>query len=34
VLAGRNHFDAVLEWAEPTGGVFKANLALMGLGGR
>ena len=34
VLAGRNHFDAVLEWAEPGSSVFKANLALMGVGGR
>ena len=34
VLSGRNHFDAVLEWAEPGSSVFKANLALMGVGGR
>lgn len=26
-LKGRNHFDAVLEWADPASSLFKANLA-------
>ena len=30
-LAGRNHFDAVLEWADPKSELFRASLALMGL---
>ncbi|WP_421953729.1 alpha/beta hydrolase [Polaromonas sp.] len=30
-LAGRHHFDAVLEWAEPASALFKAQCALMGL---
>ena len=30
-LAGRNHFDAVLEWADPKSGLFRASLAMMGL---
>ena len=28
-LAKRNHFDAVLEWAEPAGALFRANLAMI-----
>ncbi len=28
-LAERNHFDAVLEWAEPASALFKANLAMI-----
>ena len=28
-LANRNHFDAVLEWAEPAGALFRANLAMI-----
>lgn len=31
-LKGRNHFDAVLEWAEPESGLFRATRAMMGLG--
>ena len=30
-LAGRNHFDAVLEWADPRSALFRATLATMGL---
>ena len=30
-LAGRNHFDAVLEWADPQSALFRANLEMMGL---
>ncbi|MCZ8254743.1 MAG: alpha/beta hydrolase [Polaromonas sp.] len=30
--AGRHHFDTVLEWADPESALFKAQLALMGLG--
>jgi hypothetical protein len=30
--AGRHHFDTVLEWADPASALFKAQLALMGLG--
>ena len=30
-LAGRHHFDAVLEWADPTSAVFRAQCALLGL---
>ena len=30
-LAGRNHFDAVLEWADPASALYLANLAMMGL---
>ena len=30
-LAGRNHFDAVLEWADPASALFRANLEMMGL---
>lgn len=32
-LAGRNHFDAVLEWADPASALFRATLAMMELGG-
>ena len=28
-LAGRNHFDAVLEWADPASPLLRANLAMM-----
>ena len=28
-LANRNHFDAVLEWAEPDSALFRANLAMI-----
>ncbi|OFZ88799.1 MAG: hypothetical protein A2V78_09510 [Betaproteobacteria bacterium RBG_16_64_18] len=31
-LAGRNHFDAVLEWADPASALFRATLAMMELG--
>lgn len=31
-LAGRNHFDAVLEWADPESALFRASLQMMGLG--
>jgi arylformamidase len=31
-LAGRNHFDAVLEWADPKSALFRATLEMMGLG--
>lgn len=31
-LAGRNHFDVPLEWADPAGALFRANLEMMGLG--
>ena len=30
-LAGRHHFDAVLEWADPTSALFRAQCALLGL---
>lgn len=30
-LKDRNHYDAVLEWADPASAVFRANCALMGL---
>ena len=30
-LTGRNHFDAVLEWADPASALFRANLEMMGL---
>lgn len=30
-LKGRNHFDAVLEWADPESALFRANRAMMGL---
>ena len=30
-LAGRHHFDAVLEWADPSSAMFRAQRALMGL---
>lgn len=30
-LAGRNHFDAVLEWADPASALLHANLAAIGL---
>lgn len=30
-LAGRHHFDAVLDWADPASALFKAQCALMGL---
>ena len=30
-LKHRNHFDAVLEWADPESGLFRANRAMMGL---
>ena len=30
-LAGRNHFDAVLEWADPQSALFRASLQMMGL---
>ena len=30
-LAGRHHFDAVLEWADPASALFRAQRALMGL---
>lgn len=30
-LAGRHHFDAVLEWADPSSALFRAQRALMGL---
>jgi arylformamidase len=30
-LAGRHHFDAVLEWADPASDLFRAQCALMGL---
>jgi arylformamidase len=29
--AGRHHFDAVLEWADPASALFKAQIALMDL---
>ena len=28
-LAGRNHFDAVLEWADPASPLLRANLAML-----
>jgi arylformamidase len=30
-LAGRNHFDAVLEWCDPSSALFAASLRRMGL---
>ena len=30
-LAGRHHFDSVLEWADPQSALFRATLAMMGL---
>jgi arylformamidase len=30
-LAGRHHFDAVLEWADPASALFRAQRELMGL---
>jgi len=30
-LKHRNHFDAVLEWADPKSALFRANRAMMGL---
>ena len=30
-LKHRNHFDAVLEWADPQSALFRANRAMMGL---
>lgn len=29
VLPGRHHFDAVIEWADPSGALFKASRALL-----
>jgi len=30
-LAGRNHFDAVLEWADPASALFRATATMLGL---
>lgn len=30
-LVGRNHYDAVLEWAEPASAIFRANCKMMAL---
>jgi len=30
-LSGRNHFDAVIEWADPTSALFRATVTMMGL---
>ena len=30
-LAGRHHFDSVLEWADPQSLLFLATLAMMGV---
>jgi len=30
-LSGRNHFDAVIEWADPTSALFYSTVSMMRL---